>query len=136
MTAVQMDREILALEKEYWQSMVTRDPEVATRLTAEQSIIVGTEGVGTVSKREIGSMVNSDKWRLKKFEFGDVKINSMDENTAIIAYSVKEDLDVEGKSLTLDACDSSVWSRRNGKWECVLHTESLRGDPFGRDRVH
>ena len=136
MAAMQMDREILALEREYWQSMVTRNPEVATRLTAEQSIIVGTEGVGTVSKQEIGSMINSDKWRLKKFEFGDVKINSMDENTAIIAYTVKEDLDVEGKPLTLEASDSSVWSRRSGKWECVLHTESLKGDPFGRDRLH
>ncbi len=136
MTAVQMDREILALEREYWESMITRNPEVATRLTAEQSIVVGAEGVGTVSKQEIGAMINSDKWRLKKFEFGDVKIKSMDKDTAIIAYTVKEDLDVEGKPLTLEASDSSVWSRRNGKWECVLHTEALKGDPFGRDRVH
>lgn len=136
MAALQMDREILALEREYWESMITRDPRVATRLTAQESIIVGAQGVGTVSKQEIGSMVNSDKWRLKKFEFGDIKFKSMDENTAIIAYTVKEELDVEGKPLTLEASDSSVWSRRGGKWECVLHTEALKGDPFGRDRLH
>ena len=25
--------------------------------------------------------------------------------------------------------------RRNGKWLCALHTESVAGDPFGRDRM-
>jgi hypothetical protein len=24
--------------------------------------------------------------------------------------------------------------RRNGQWVCALHTESMLGDPFGRDR--
>jgi len=25
--------------------------------------------------------------------------------------------------------------RRDGRWRCVLHTEALAGDPFGRDRA-
>ena len=33
-----------------------------------------------------------------------------------------------------DAADASTWVRRNGRWVCALHTESLKGDPFGRDR--
>jgi hypothetical protein len=24
--------------------------------------------------------------------------------------------------------------KRNGDWVCALHTESLAGDPYGRDR--
>ncbi len=131
-----MNREILALEREYWQSMIRKDPDVATRLTADQSIIVGAQGVGTVSKKEIGSMVQSEQWKLKNYEFSDVKFTSPDANTAIIAYSVKEDLEVDGKPVMLEANDSSVWTRRNGSWECVMHTEALKGDPFGRDRVH
>ncbi len=137
MAGTHMDREILALEREYWQSMITKDPDVATRLTADQSIIVGAQGVGTVSKQEIGSMIRSDQWKLRNYEFGDdVKFTSTDPNTAIIAYSVKEDLEVDGKSLMLEAYDSSVWTRRNGSWECVMHTEAVKGDPFGRDRLH
>jgi hypothetical protein len=136
MASTPMDREILALEREYWQAMITKDREVATRLTADQSIIVGAQGVGLVSKQEIGTMIQSDKWKLKKYEFRDVQFKSIDEDTAIIAYTVKEDLEVDGKPLTLEANDSSVWSRRNGTWECVLHTEAIKGDPFGRDRVH
>jgi hypothetical protein len=131
-----IDRDILALEREYWDSMITKDPEVVTRLTADESIIVGAQGVGIVTKKQIGSMVQSDGWKLKRYSFGDVKFNALDERTAVIAYSVKEDLEVEGKPLTLEANDSSVWIRREGKWVCAMHTEALKGDPFGRDRVH
>jgi hypothetical protein len=28
----------------------------------------------------------------------------------------------------------STWVRRNGGWVCALHTESILGDPFGRDK--
>jgi hypothetical protein len=128
------ESEILALEREYWRSMIEKDSAVASRLTADQSIIVGAQGVGMVSKQQIGILIQSDKWTLKKFEVSNVTFNSIDENTAIIAYSVKENIEVDGKPLTLEANDSSVWSRRSGTWECVLHTEAIKGDPFGRDR--
>jgi len=130
------ESEILALEREYWQSMIMKDSAVATRLTADRSIVVGAQGVGMVSKQQMGVMIKSDKWTLKKFEFSNVTFNSIDENTAVIAYGVKEELEVDGKQLSLDANDSSVWSRRNGTWECVAHTEAIKGDPFGRDRSH
>lgn len=45
-----------------------------------------------------------------------------------------EELTVDGKRVALDAADASTWVRRNGRWVCALHTESLAGDPFGRDR--
>lgn len=108
MASTQMNREIFALEREYWQSMITKDPDVVTRLTADQSVIVGAQGVGTVSKQQIGSMVQSDAWTLKKFEFSNITFKSINENTAAIAYSVKEDLEVDGKPLKLEANDSSV----------------------------
>jgi hypothetical protein len=130
------ESEILALEREYWQAMITKDGDVATRLTADHSIIVGAQGVGMVTKQQIGAMIQSDKWTLKKFEFSNITFSAIDENTAAIAYSVKEGLEVDGKTLTLDANDSSEWSRRDGAWECVLHTEAIKGDPFGRDRTH
>jgi hypothetical protein len=47
---------------------------------------------------------------------------------------VDERVVVEGETLPVEANDSSVWVRRNGEWRCALHTESLVGDPYGRDR--
>jgi hypothetical protein len=53
---------------------------------------------------------------------------------AVLVYNVHEELTVDGKPVTIDAADASTWVRRNGRWVCALHTESLKGDPFGRDR--
>ena len=30
---------------------------------------------------------------------------------------------------------NDVRLRKNGGWVCALHTESIKGDPWGRDRV-
>ena len=42
---------------------------------------------------------------------------------------------VDGKPVKLDAFDASVWKRTDTGWTNVLHTESIAGDGFGRDRV-
>ena len=57
------------------------------------------------------------------------------DEVAVVAYRVHEDMTVDGKPLSLDAADTSVWVRKGGRWLCTVHTESLSGDPFGRDRV-
>src|SRR5688572_15023772 len=49
-------------------------------------------------------------------------------------YKVHEAVMVDGKPLTVDAAHSSTWTKRNGRWVCALHSESIEGDPFGRDR--
>jgi hypothetical protein len=57
-----------------------------------------------------------------------------DDNCIIVGAQVNECVVVDGKTLPIEANDSSVWIRRDGAWLCALHTESLAGDPYGRDR--
>jgi hypothetical protein len=65
---------------------------------------------------------------------GKALVRRIGDDIAIVAYPVHEDLHVEGKKVSLDAFDATVWVKKNGKWVTVLHTESLAGDPFGRDK--
>ena len=134
MATTTMEKELLALEREYWDSMITKDPTVATRLTADESIVVGAHGVGTVTSKNIGSMVQTDDWKLKRYEFSDVACLPIDDNNAIIAYRVKEELEVDGKPVSFTAHDATVWTKRKGKWVSTLHTESVAGDAYGRDK--
>jgi hypothetical protein len=57
------------------------------------------------------------------------------DDVVVLAYRVREKVDVEGEPVALEAADSTTWVRRDGRWLCALHTESLLGDPFGRDRM-
>jgi hypothetical protein len=130
-----VEREILGVEREYWDSMISKDPSVATKLTGERSLITGAQGVSEVGSATIGKMVQSDAWTLKGYEFSDVKVLMPAPNTAIIAYHVREELDVEGEALTLEANDATVWTREGGSWVSVLHTESPAGDPLVETRM-
>ncbi|MEI6665449.1 MAG: nuclear transport factor 2 family protein [Chloroflexota bacterium] len=128
------EQEILDVEHEYWDSMISKDSAVATRLTAERSIITGAQGVSEVTSAGIGEMVQSDAWTLKRYAFSEVRMLTPTPDTAILAYHVTEELEVDGKPLTLEANDSTVWMRSGDGWISVLHTESVAGDPFGREQ--
>ena len=71
---------------------------------------------------------------LDEFELKDVHARMLGPDLGIVAYTVHEKLTVDGKPVVLEAADSSTWVRRNGQWECAMHTEAILGDPFGRDK--
>ena len=80
-------------------------------------------------------MLTAAPWTLDAFELQDgADVRLVTDDVAIVAYRVREQLTVEGAPVTLEAADVSLWVRRDGRWRCALHSESLAGDPFGRDR--
>ena len=98
-----LQKELLKLEKQYWQAVKDKDIEACMRLTDDPCIVAGATGVASIDRKTL-------------------------------AYKVREKLTVDGKPVTLEASDASTWVRKNGRWVCALHTESVIGDPYGRDR--
>ena len=134
MATKRLERELLSLETNYWQALQDNDVDAALELTDDPCVVVGGQGVGCVDHSTYRSMMQDATWKIVDFKIGDdVQIRMLGRNTAIVAYSVHEDLTVDGEDVSLDAADSSTWIRRDGRWVCALHTESIAGDPFGRN---
>ena len=129
-----LEQEILERETQFWQTMIDRDTDKALELTADPCIVTGAQGVARIDARTFGKMMEGGTWRLHSFKFSDVKVEQVSEDVAVIGYKVTEDLTVDGKKLTMEAADASTWVRKGGSWVCALHTESVLGDPYGRDR--
>jgi catechol 2,3-dioxygenase-like lactoylglutathione lyase family enzyme/ketosteroid isomerase-like protein len=131
------DREIIDLEHAYWRAIQECDLDAAMRLTDETCVVTGAQGFAAINREMFAQMLKSEKWQLNKCEIlCDPVIHKPSADVAIIAYQVREEMTVDGKPLTLRAADSSMWIRRaESGWRCALHTESLLGDPFGRDRA-
>jgi uncharacterized protein (TIGR02246 family) len=129
------EEEVLALENRYWQAIKHKDVATALELTADPCIVTGPQGVRSVSKQEFSEMMETADYDLVDYELGDIEVRMLDPDTAVLAYRVHEQYTVEGEPITIDAHDSSTWTRRDGSWVCALHTESIAGDPWGRDRV-
>jgi hypothetical protein len=131
------DQELLALERSYWDALRERDIRTVGRLTAEDSTVAGASGVSGLDPRSISKMLESANWRIKDYRIDpqSTRINRLCDDTVAISYGVHEDLDVDGKPVQLDAFDMSVWKKTDTGWVSVLHSESLKGDAFGRDRL-
>ena len=132
------DREkVLEIERRFWNAMKAKDGNAAAQMTDDGCIVVGAQGVSAIDRATMGKLTVEGNWDLEQYAFDEknAQVKFIGDDVAIVAYKVNEKVVVDGQRLPVDANDSSVWVRRNGEWLCALHTESLAGDPFGRDKA-
>ena len=131
------EQELIDVERQFWNAMQEKDAATASKLTDDQCVIVGAQGVSAIDAGTMAKLTSEGQWELKQYSFDEQsrQIRFLTDDIAIVAYPVKERVIVDGETLPIEANDSSVWVRRDGQWRCALHTESLAGDPFGRDRA-
>ena len=133
---MEIEKQILDLEKKYWQALKDNDIATCLSLTDDSCIVAGPQGFATINREAFRKMAEQATYKLNSFNIEpNAAVMMLTDDVAIVAYKVHEDLTVDGKPVVLDAADCSTWIRRNGTWKCALHTESLTGDPFGRDRT-
>jgi len=136
MTSTTTEQELVGLERRYWQALKDGDVDTALELTDDPCLVTGAQGLGLISHTTYSAMMQQATWTIERFEIGgDVQVRMLGADTAVVAYTVHEELTVDGQSVGFDAADTSTWVRRDDRWVCAAHTESLRGDPFGRDRT-
>ena len=129
-----VEKELVQLEKDYWEALKDGDLDTILRLTDNPSILTGAQGVASIDHGTYRQMMKNPNWSIEDYDISDVQVRMLNDDVAIVAYKVKEELTVDGKPVTLEAADASTWVRRGDSWVCSLHTESIIGDPFGRDR--
>ena len=135
MSKEKVEDQLVDLERQYWNALKDGDAETAMRLSDDPCIVTGAQGVARIDARTMAGMMNAAAYTLDNFTISDdVHVRQLADDVVVLAYNVHEELTVEGKRVTLDAADASTWVRRDRRWVCALHTESLKGDPFGRDR--
>ena len=129
------EQEIERLEQRFWQALQDHDIDESVRLTEFPLLLTGAQGASRIEKDAFVKMSKDHTWEIKSFDLSKVEVRIVNDDLALVAYHVHEDLTVEdGKPVEFDAADASVWIRRGGEWKCAMHTESLLGDPYGRDR--
>jgi Domain of unknown function (DUF4440) len=123
------EQELVALEKRYWRAIEENDIETAVGLTDFPCIVAGSGGVRRVDEPTYREMMASPAYQVKQFTMkGEVQARMLSEDIGFVAYEIHEELSVHGNSVSVDATDSSTWVRRDGRWRCALHTESIAGD--------
>ena len=131
-----IEKQLLSLETQYWRAIKDQDLQAMLRLTDDPCIVAGAQGARTYGIDDMKRMIQQNRtYTLDDFEISDqVEVRMLRDDVAILAYKVHEELTVDGKPVAFDATEASTWVRRDDRWLCALHTESIAGDAFGRDR--
>jgi hypothetical protein len=120
------------LEHRFWTALKQKDGAMGASLVQDPCLVVGAQGLGQIDKQTLAKMIENASYDLLDYSFEDMRVREIAPDVALVVYKVTEHLSVEGKQLTLEAFDSSVWVREGDGWLSALHTESPAGDPFGR----
>jgi len=130
-----LEPDLLQLERRYWKALQDNDIDTVLGLTDEPCLVTGASGVGNIDRKSYAAMMENATWTIEDFTIGDdAQVRMLGDDAAILAYTVHEELKVDGQPVALDAADASTWVRRGERWVCAMHSESILGDPFGRDR--
>lgn len=119
-------QEVIALENRFWQSMVDADTDAALELLDEPALMVSTHGAMQFDHAGYRQMAEHGTMTVKSFELSDMKVLFPDDDTAVLTYHAKQALVPRGKSeeIRQQMHDASVWTRKDGQWRCVMHTET------------
>ena len=117
--------EIVALEKSYWDAMKRKDGKKTSELSAKSSLVTGARGVMRIAKDKMAAMTEEGEWTLNSYAFQDVEVSTPTPDIAIIAYTVKQNVTMDGKDKDMKAADTSVWVKGAHGWECHSHTEAI-----------
>jgi ketosteroid isomerase-like protein len=126
----QVEQELLQLEERYWLAVRRRDVPTVLALSDDPCIVTGAQGVARINHAALAELLGGAPYTLDDFVIEDAHVRVIGDQVAIVAYTVREQLTVEGATVKLDAADASIWIKKDGRWVCALHTESLPGAPF------
>ena len=123
------EQELVALEERYWRAMQDNDVEAAVSLTDFPCIVASAGGVRSIDERTYRELLASGAYQVKQFKMkGEMEARMLSDDVGVVAYEIHEELNVHGNPVTVDATDASAWVRRDGRWRCALHAESIAGD--------
>ena len=128
MSDASIREEIVALEKSYWDAMKAKDGKRTAELSGNGALVTGARGVMKIAKAKMGEMTEKGDWKLNSYEFADVEVATPASNIAIIAYTVHQNMTMEGKEIDRHAAQSSTWVKGISGWECYGHSETFLDD--------
>ena len=120
-----LKQDIVDLEVAYWEAMKAKDGRRTSELSGEETLVTNAHGVTRIPRNTMGSMTESGEWRLTEYELRDIEVMTPADDVAIIAYTVRQKVEMGGKPQVMKAADCSTWVRGEQGWECHAHCETM-----------
>jgi ketosteroid isomerase-like protein len=117
---------LIDLETKFWRSMVSNDTDAALDMLMEPSLMVSPHGAMKFNHADYRRMAEHGSMVVTDFEFSDMEVVFLSDNTAILSYHVKQRVAPRGSadSTVQEMHDTSTWIQTGNRWQCAMHTET------------
>ena len=86
MTTMTIEKELVDMERQYWQAIKDKDVDAAMELTDSTCVVAGASGVASINRKAFAAMLKGPNWTLNEFEFvSDVQVRALTDDVAVVA---------------------------------------------------
>jgi Domain of unknown function (DUF4440) len=123
MRAEDVQKDIIACETKMWQTFVGPqvDIEAFQRWLGWGYLDIDSAGV-LYDGQENVPMLKS--LTVSSFTMENPQVRTLSPNSAVITANIKWDGTRNGQKTSANVLSSTVWAKRNGRWQAQLHTET------------
>lgn len=113
---------LISMEKQSWEAWKNRDGNFFKTFLSDDHVEVGFYGVA--NKAIVVAGVASPVCVVKSYSVDGFKLTPFDANTALLTYHAKQDTTCNGNPVPSPAWVSSLFIRRDGRWQNVLYQQT------------
>ena len=119
--------EVTTLEKGLWEAWHNHDLDSILHQTASDYVCVTEDKDITLSE----IVRDFERFRLVHYSLGTMTVRRLTGDSVVVTYRAEMEVTVEGKNVTRQLAEASVWVRRKGQWHnALLHEVTV--SPAGK----
>lgn len=125
-TATSLQKEIFDLEKQYWEASKQADRKGLERFTADRFTFVMSEGMMQFNRGEFIDMMLKEGPKITSYSLdeGKAKFHELSPDVVLLTYPSHIEYEDGGKHHAGDSYTTSIWTRKNGTWQCSAVTDT------------
>jgi uncharacterized protein (TIGR02246 family) len=122
--AADLKEEIVAVEKASWKAYQDHDGKAYGDTLTDDAIVISASGDVLAGREKIVADASSTSCNVKNFDIADTKLRQLSADSAILTYTLTQDVTCEGKKMPAKAFATSIYVRHGGKWRWTSYQET------------
>ena len=110
------------MEREAWDAFGRGDGKFFEGFYSSDATQIDPNGIMT--RKEAIAAISTKPCELKNYSINNFKVTMLNASTAFVTYAATQDATCGGRKVPEKLVASSVYVKRNGKWQGALHQES------------
>ena len=110
------------MERQAWDAFGRGDGKFFDGFYSSDAAQIDPNGIMT--RKEAIAAISTKPCELKSYSFNNFKVTMLNATTAFVTYAATQDATCGGQKVPEKLLASSVYVKRNGKWQGALHQES------------